>query len=120
VTYVESTNTAPNQNIANPFVLKSLTFDDGSIFTLGGNGLDFHTNSASVPPSITINNSQTINLSNNLTIAFLGPSGNMSTIGGVIHRLGRDDLRGHGWVIKLHCSQQLFGAHEYIRTGLRR
>jgi fibronectin-binding autotransporter adhesin len=89
VTFAGTTNLAPNQNLANPFILNSLMFASGAgNFTLGGNGLDFHTNSASVPPAMTINGNQAINtplsLSNNLTIATQGLAGSASTIGGAI------------------------------------
>jgi autotransporter-associated beta strand protein len=42
VTFAGGTNLNPNQNIANPFVLNSLTFAAGTApFNLGGNGLRF-------------------------------------------------------------------------------
>ena len=89
VTFAGTTNLAPNQNIANPLMLNSLTFASGAgSFTLGGSALDFHTSSANVLPSITINGTQTINspinLSNPLTITYTGPGVNTSTIGGGI------------------------------------
>jgi autotransporter-associated beta strand protein len=98
VTFAGSINLSPNQDVASPFLLNSLTVGSTSSFTLGGNGLDFRTNSASAPPTITINGTQTINtpinLGNDLTISNLGPSGNTTTIGGSISGLAGLSFNG--------------------------
>ncbi|MCE9531313.1 MAG: hypothetical protein K8T89_09360, partial [Planctomycetes bacterium] len=94
IAYVSSSvNFTSNQNIANPFVLNSLTFGQfvAPFSIVGSNGLDFRTSSAGVTPTIVLTDGQNINVpvtfTNDTAITSPGPGvqGSVmfnSTVGG--------------------------------------
>ncbi len=89
VAFAGSTNLAPNQNVASPFLLNSLTFAPfAGNFTLGGNGLDFRTNSSATAPTIVLGSSATVNNAITLTGALTVSGPGNSTFAGVIGGAG--------------------------------
>ena len=99
VTFAGTTSLAPLQDIANPFVLNTLTFSPGAgAFVLGGNGLALGDGSAngtatlvqSASSPIAVNNALTLN--NSLTLAGIG-TGTL-TLGGAIGGAGGLTLPG--------------------------
>src|SRR4051794_38476345 len=68
VTFAGSTRLTPNQNIASPFILNSLTFDPtAGAFVLGGSGLSFALNGSTLP-TLTQSSASNVSINEALTL----------------------------------------------------
>jgi autotransporter-associated beta strand protein len=120
VTLAGTTRLTPNQNIANPFSLNSLTFDStAGSFNLGGNGLNFLSNGATLP-TLTQGSangqmvSVPLTLTNNLTVG--GGGTGALTLAGAVTGAGSLTMAG-SYTLTLSGAGSSFSGGLYVNGG---